>query len=168
MQNSTIRRSHAGVRISRRNPARTFASKSAASPQPRKALILAQPPIANGWRVEGHISASCSIDYPNSCGKLWMNYAIIMPRWISPATPLLVPTKERGGNEGPNHLLADVSSPLIARRPDLGKQPQPMARQQELCKQPPAIIAHCDVAHFSSEHDIVSCRACCRENVEAP
>src|SRR5262249_55089724 len=54
--------------------------------------------IAKGRRVEGRISASRSIDYPTSSSKLWMNKAIIMPRWIFPTVPLLVPTKERGRN----------------------------------------------------------------------
>ena len=166
MQNSTIRRSNAGVRISRPKLGSHLCKPVGRLTINSEIIDSTQPPISN-WRcVEGHIFAGRPIDYPASSSKLWMNCAIIMPRWISPATPLLVPTKERRRNKWRDQLVADMSSPSIARRLDLSKQPQPTACQQELCKQPPTIVAHCEVAHFSGEHDIVSCRPCGSENVK--
>src|SRR6187200_1087649 len=68
-------------------------------------------PIANGRRVERRFFARRSIDYLASSGKLWVNQAIIVPGWISPPPPLLVPAKQRGGNQWPNQLLTDVAAP---------------------------------------------------------
>ena len=78
-----------------------------------------QPAIARRRRVEGQIFAGRSIDDPASSGKLGMNCAKIMPGWMSPATPLLVPTKKRRGNKWRDCPVADHVSPSIARRPDL-------------------------------------------------
>src|SRR5262249_46352548 len=63
-----------------------------------KIVDSSKPPITSGRRVERQVFLCRPIDYAASSGKFATNEAKVVPRWISPSTPLLVPPEQRRRN----------------------------------------------------------------------